>query len=103
VRVVNAPSVDGATVTANADGTITYTPPPPDYYGSDTFTYEVCDTGSPALCTNAEVAVQVMSTPDVPTIRRDDVTVDEDQPQHLAVLDNDTDPDPPGDGGSLVR
>jgi hypothetical protein len=55
------------------------------------------------LCNNAEVAVQVMSTPDVPTIRRDDVTVDEDQPQHLAVLDNDTDPDPPGDGGSLVR
>lgn len=90
--MVNAPSVDGATATANADGTITYTSPP-DYYGSDTFTYEVCATGSPALCTNAEVAVQVMSTPDVPTIRRDDVTVDKDKIVKVAVLSNDTDVD----------
>lgn len=93
VKVLNAPSVAGATATANADGTITYTPPR-NYYGSDTFTYEICDKGTPALCDSAEVSVQVMDTNDAPTLKDDDVTMNENSSQDIFVLRNDTDPDP---------
>ncbi len=41
-------------VVDNGDGTITYTPDA-NWFGTDTFTYEVCDNGTPSLCTTATV------------------------------------------------
>ena len=38
------------TAVDNGDGTITYTPDA-NWFGTDTFTYEVCDNGSPSLAT----------------------------------------------------
>ncbi|MFN7015522.1 MAG: Ig-like domain-containing protein, partial [Bacteroidia bacterium] len=47
------------TVVVNPDGTITYTPDP-GYEGEDTFTYQICDNGSPVSCETATVIVTVL-------------------------------------------
>ncbi len=44
------------TLTINPDGTFTYTPNA-GFSGTDTFVYQVCDDGNPALCANAEVSI----------------------------------------------
>ena len=49
------------TVTVNADGTITYTPDPL-FIGEDTFTYQICDNGTPQACETATVIVTVLPT-----------------------------------------
>ena len=65
----NAPR--NGTVTVNepanvgADRTITYEPNA-DYNGSDTFTYQVRDTGSPSLSSTASVTVQIDAVNDAP-------------------------------------
>jgi hypothetical protein len=43
----------------NSEGTVNYTPDSGLTTGSDQFTYEVCDTGSPKLCDTAEVTVNI--------------------------------------------
>jgi len=50
------------TVTVNTDGTYTYTPNS-GYTGEDTFTYQVCDNGTPSACSSSTVTVEVMPTP----------------------------------------
>ena len=50
----------GATATVNPDGTIAYTPAP-GFVGTDTFTYQVCETPS-GLCTTATVEVTVLAS-----------------------------------------
>ena len=52
--------VHGA-VTINPDGTFEYMPNP-DYEGTDEFTYEVCDNGTPQMCD--EVMVRIAVIPD---------------------------------------
>ena len=47
------------TLVNNGDGTVEYTPTPA-FTGSDSFVYEVCDTGS--LCDTASVSISVNST-----------------------------------------
>jgi len=49
-------------VVINTNGTYTYTPSN-GYTGKDSFTYTVCDNGSPQLCTTATVTVNIMSLP----------------------------------------
>ncbi|WP_164916954.1 Ig-like domain-containing protein, partial [Leeuwenhoekiella palythoae] len=53
------------TLVFNADGTYTYTPND-GFIGEDTFSYEVCDGGSPQACDSADVIIQVLpiGTPD---------------------------------------
>jgi hypothetical protein len=52
------------TVSITATGSYTYTPAP-GFYGTDRFTYKVCDTGTPTLCDTATVYVVVLPpTPD---------------------------------------
>jgi hypothetical protein len=51
-------------VTVNANGTVTYTPVN-SFTGVDTFTYQVCDNGSPVLCDQATVTVTVRPNPAV--------------------------------------
>ncbi|MCG3209027.1 MAG: hypothetical protein FOGNACKC_02643 [Anaerolineae bacterium] len=88
VSVVSEP--EHGEVTVNPDGTITYTPDP-DYNGSDTFTYQVCDTDG--LCDTATVTVNVTPVPDPPVANDDSVTLAEDTQATFNVVGNDTDPD----------
>ncbi|WP_226470547.1 Ig-like domain-containing protein, partial [Luteimonas panaciterrae] len=53
---ITVPPSNG-TVTVNDDGTIVYTPNP-NFIGTDTFTYQVCDTSTPTpVCDTATVTV----------------------------------------------
>ena len=62
VTIVSGPSSNGATVTINpADGSIQYTPAT-GFVGSDSFTYQVCDSSTPVpLCDSASVTIVVHS------------------------------------------
>ncbi|MFB6287127.1 MAG: Ig-like domain-containing protein [Candidatus Bipolaricaulia bacterium] len=93
VTVTGAPT-DGST-TVNGDGSITYSPDQ-NFNGSDAFSYEVCDDGTPtpAKCATADVDVTVNAVNDAPTASDDSASTDEDTPVTTAnVLDKDTDPD----------
>ncbi|WP_188369461.1 Ig-like domain-containing protein [Muriicola marianensis] len=61
LNVTTTPVVDvsNGSLTLNADGSFSYTPDP-EYVGSDTFTYEVCD--SFGLCDTAVVSLTVSSS-----------------------------------------
>ncbi len=79
------------TVTNHNDGTVTYTPAN-GYHGTDTFTYQVCDSGP--LCDTAVVTVTVSAQPNVaPDAVDDTATVDYQTPRVIDVADNDTDAD----------
>jgi LPXTG-motif cell wall-anchored protein len=73
-------------------GEVTYTPNP-NFWGIDTFTYQVCDTAIPALCDTATVTITVNPQNDPPTAGDDTDTTPEDTPITITVLTNDTDPD----------
>ena len=53
---VQAPS--NGTVVLSANGNYTYTPNA-NFIGTDVFTYQVCDNGSPVMCTTATVTIEV--------------------------------------------
>jgi len=84
------------TVTANADGTFTYTPTT-GFVGSDSFTYQICDNGTPSLCDTATVTINVLALP--PAGNRPPVVVDDaiitsvNTPKSGDVSRNDYDPD----------
>ncbi|WP_151895380.1 Ig-like domain-containing protein, partial [Patiriisocius marinistellae] len=82
------------TAVLNADGTVTYIPDA-GFTGEDTFTYEICDNGSPALCDSATVTVTVNPANDInETVANDDAyNTTSDSPINANVLDNDTDPE----------
>jgi hypothetical protein len=91
VAITTAPT-NGAAV-ANGDGTITYTPAP-DYFGVDTFDYEICDLDGLCSVASAEVTTTVIQVDDPPTAKDDGFTVNEDSPATtLDLALNDTDPD----------
>ncbi|WP_143751880.1 Ig-like domain-containing protein, partial [Maribacter sp. 4U21] len=93
LSIVGAPS--NGTVTINPDGTLNYVPNP-NFNGTDTFTYEVCDdTGD---CQTATVTVTVEEESDAPVVTDDTATVDEDNPVTVDILANDNDN---ADGGSI--
>ena len=79
--------------TLNTNGTFSYT-----HNGSanftDSFTYLVCDDGTPIECTNTLVSITINNTDTPPTAVADASTVSEDSGANtIDVLDNDTDPD----------
>jgi gliding motility-associated-like protein len=81
------------TVTINSDGTYLYTPNA-NYSGSDSFTYQVCDNGTPVLCATAIVSISVSAVNDSPNAINDLAVTNEDTPLNgTTVLSNDTDPD----------
>ncbi len=80
------------TLVLNADGSFTYTPNP-DYYGPDSFEYEVCDDGDPILCETALVTIEVIPVDDTPVAVDDTETTQEDTPLSSDVLPNDYDVD----------
>ncbi len=79
-----------------ADGSFTYTPNP-DYHGSDSFEYKLCDDGTPEACCTGLVEITIQNVQDAPVANPDFYTVDEDivlttTPAN-GVLSNDTDAD----------
>ena len=59
------------TASSNGDGTFNYTPDQ-DFFGADSFVYQICDVDPPTLldCAPATVNVTVNSVNDVPTLTR---------------------------------
>ena len=95
VLTVNTTPVAGPTngnLILNANGTYTYTPNP-DFFGTDSFEYEVCDNGSPSLCDEAVVNITITSVNDMPIAVDDTASTTEDTPLNADVLPNDSDPD----------
>ena len=84
------------TVVANVDGTFTYTPTT-GFVGSDSFTYQICDNGTPSLCDTATVTINVLAPP--PAGNRPPIVVDDaiitsvNTPKSGDVSKNDYDPD----------
>ncbi|MBI4628441.1 MAG: tandem-95 repeat protein [Candidatus Rokubacteria bacterium] len=64
VSGVSSPSTAGGTVALSA-GTVTYSPAA-NFFGPDSFTYTVCDNGSPVLCAPGTVNVTVTAVNDAP-------------------------------------
>lgn len=82
-------------VVINADGTFIYTPNA-DYNGTDSFTYQVCDSDSPAGCSTGTVNVTINPVQDAPISNPDDFTTPEDTKLVVycnCVLHNDVDVD----------
>jgi hypothetical protein len=79
-------------VVVQSDGRITYTPAA-NFSGSDTFTYRVCDLGSPEVCSVAVVFIDVTALPDPPVAVVDSTVTDEGTSVEIEVLVNDTDPE----------
>jgi VCBS repeat-containing protein len=97
VTVLTGPSSGSTSV--NPDGSIDYTPDP-DYFGSDSFTYEVCDlTGA---CDTATVDITVFDVNEPPVAADDSDTVDEDASVTVDMLGNDTDVDDGLDPASVT-
>ncbi|MBP6271501.1 MAG: tandem-95 repeat protein, partial [Fluviicola sp.] len=66
VHVVSTPT-HGFTSVNSITGEITYTPNT-DFIGTDNFTYQVCDNGSPVMCATATVFVTIKPVKDTSTI-----------------------------------
>lgn len=79
---------------ANANGTINYTPSS-NYFGNDSFAYQISDDGvpPPVLSDTANVNVQVLSVNDAPVPADDAAVTNEDNAVTVAVLANDSDVD----------
>jgi gliding motility-associated-like protein len=87
----NTPASNG-TVTNNGDGTFTYTPNA-GFSGTDTFTYTICDNGSPVVCDTATVTITVnQSNTTNETVANDDSYVGTTTITGN-VITNDTDPE----------
>lgn len=85
------PPVNGSVV-INPDGSIIYTPNP-DYNGSDSLIYQICDTGVPVLCDTAWVFINVERVNDALIAIKDTASTLEDTPVVVQVPDNDIDVD----------
>ena len=70
ITIVNNPG--NGTVTPNPNGTVTYTPNPGFTSGTDTFTYQICDTTN--QCATATVTVTVPAAPPRPPVADDKST-----------------------------
>jgi len=89
VTIVSQPS-DGIVRIDPLTGKITYDPDP-NFNGTDTFSYQICDTDG--LCDVADVTVSVGPDDDPPVALDDTGTVFEDGLTTIDVVDNDSDPD----------
>ncbi|MGB3465823.1 MAG: Ig-like domain-containing protein, partial [Cyclobacteriaceae bacterium] len=92
--VINTTPVSGASgiLTIYANGTFDYDPN--GTTGQDTFTYEICDNGSPALCANAVVTININQ---LPTATDKVLTTMEETAVNIATIDLGYS-DPDGDG-----
>ncbi len=96
VTAITQPAQGAAVL--NPDQTVTYTPPS-GFTGEVSFTYTLCDNGTPSLCDQATVTIVVHADEDPndnnPPYAVDDAAItDQGNPVIVPVLDNDFDPDP---------
>ncbi len=84
--------VSNGTLILNTDGTYTYTPNP-DFNGTDSFTYEVCNDEDPVECETAIVIITVNPVNDAPIAGDDTATTEDGTPVSGDVTPNDYDPD----------
>ncbi len=91
VTIVTPPS-NGTVTIDPVTGEMTYTPDP-NFHGTDTVIYSICDTGMPVLCDTALVIITVNPVNDGPVANGDTATTDEDEPVVINVPANDTDSD----------
>ncbi|MCB1148793.1 MAG: tandem-95 repeat protein, partial [Chlamydiia bacterium] len=80
------------TLVDNLNGTYTYTPDP-DFFGSDSFTYQLVDNVGGHLSNVATVAIEVTSTNNVPTVNDQNLQLDEDTTIAGQVVGSDADLD----------
>ncbi len=73
-------AADGSfgTVTVNQDGTVTYTPTDPNFYGTDSFTYVMNDTSGLGVDSTGTVTVTVLDINDPPVLVNDAASGTED-------------------------
>lgn len=81
-------------VVLNTNGTFSYTPNA-DFFGSDSYTYSLCDGGAPAVCDTATVYVTVTPVNDAPVATNDNATTVQAMDVTGNVSTNDTDIDGP--------
>ncbi|MFY0653953.1 MAG: tandem-95 repeat protein [Cyclobacteriaceae bacterium] len=79
-------------IVINPDGTFTYTPDPM-YNGTDSFVYEICDTGLPSMCDQATVNINIGQVNDPPVAEDDVAETDFETPVTGDLTTNDEDPD----------
>ena len=96
VTIVEPPA--NGSLAVNPDGSVTFIPNT-NWSGTDSFTYQVCDSADPALCDTATAIITVIPVNDAPVANDDAATTLEDQAVVIAVLPNDTDAD--GDALSI--
>ncbi len=92
LNVTTVSNPGNGTLNLNPNGTFTYTPNT-DFSGFDTFTYEVCDNGSPVECNTAAVNINIIGENDAPTAVNDNATTPEETSKTGNVLNNDNDVD----------
>jgi large repetitive protein len=100
VTILRVPA-NGSVKPSTTSGTLIYTPNT-NFHGTDTFTYSVCDDGTPVLCTTTEVTIVVQAVNDSPTPADDSAVGLEDTTIHVALLANDHDVDANLDAASVL-
>ncbi|TAJ05678.1 gliding motility-associated C-terminal domain-containing protein, partial [Marinilabiliaceae bacterium JC017] len=94
--VIISPPAHGSVEINSDTHEIIYTPVN-GYSGSDTFTYQICDTND--ACDEGTLTITISDQ--APSAIDDNFTIAEDTPHNLNVLGNDTDPQNNLDGSSL--
>ena len=89
--------VSNGTLVINSDGTYTYKPNA-NYFGPDSFVYQICDNGQPSLCSTAKVTIKVVEVNHIPIANDDDITLEKGQPVTGNVSNSDI---PSIDGGNV--
>jgi len=92
VVAVSSFAPSNGSVVINPNGTFIYTPNP-DFNGTDSFEYEVCDNGSPVICNTQLVHIDVIPVNDAPIAVDDTPGTPEDAPLNGLVHNNDSDID----------
>ncbi|ATA72474.1 hypothetical protein CGC49_03645 [Capnocytophaga sp. H4358] len=93
VWTIQTNTVGGHSFVLNADGRYTFTPST-DFVGTVSYTYEVCDNGTPQACATATISIQVLPKGINSLVANDDTAVTKVNTGVLiSVLSNDFDPE----------
>ena len=102
--VYNVTPISGpahGTITITSDGKYTYTPEN-GFAGTDVIEIQVCDNGTPSLCTSEKLSIEVKPSAVVnPVTENDSITVSEGQNIVLGILNNDLKGSADIDAGSI--
>lgn len=70
-------TTENGALSLHPDGSFTYIPDL-NYFGTDAFSYEVCDNATPALCSQETATINILAVNDLPTSVNDSLSTDED-------------------------